>query len=441
MSDSYYINRNEERDGEVVLFNRANAKKPIWHMRLYVKGMKNADGSKQQYLQKSTGTTNYAEAVRIALDEHDRLKYKVRHNKPVTDVTFASMYEIWFSTKKSVELAKRYANKGREGRNPRIIWYEKHAQRYWIPFFGDTLVNDINNTQAERYWRWRQDYWKNASQKERKAHPNHALEPSKKSLAMEQSALREVFGWGHSEGLVENIPAIVSPYTRDGSGEKRRASFDKDEWERIDRYMRDKWVKGKGNNDRRDYKVNRNVLWTREMVRRYIQFIQSTGMRPGECLQLKHRDIEIIKTKKGSEVLRIHIPRNTKTGERIVHSMKSTVRYYKAIRSHTKHTKKDDWVFCDEQGAKSKGYIHQIKSMLKDLNLYKDKNGENRTAYSFRHYYAEQRLDEIGTHPQAMDYIATNMGTSWLMLQNFYIRKGRNIDIDTLTSYNEVFDI
>lgn len=441
MSDSYYINRNEERDGEVVLFNRANAKKPIWHMRLYVKGMKNADGSKQQYLQKSTGTTNYAEAVRIALDEHDRIKYKVRHKKPVTDVTFASMFEIWFSTKKSVELTKRYANKGREGKNPRIAWYEKHAQRYWIPFFGNTLVNDINNTQAERYWRWRQDYWKNASKEERKAYPNHSLEPSKKSLAMEQSALREIFGWGHSEGLVENIPSVTSPYTRDGSGEKRRASFDKDEWELIDRYMRDKWVEGKGNNDRMDYKVNRNVLWTREMVRRYIQFIQSTGMRPGECFQLKHRDIEIIKTKKGSEVLRIHIPRNTKTGERTVHSMKSTVRYYKAIRSHTKHIKKADWVFCDEKGGQSKGYVHQIKAMLKDLNLYKDKNGDTRSAYSFRHYYAEQRLDEIGTHPQAMDYIATNMGTSWLMLQNFYIRKGRNIDIDTLTSYNEVFDI
>lgn len=441
MSDSYYINRNEERDGEVVLFNRANAKKPIWHMRLYVKGMKNADGSKQQYLQKSTGTTNYAEAVRIALDEHDRIKYKVRHKKPVTDVTFASMFEIWFSTKKSVELTKRYANKGREGKNPRIAWYEKHAQRYWIPFFGNTLVNDINNTQAERYWRWRQDYWKNASKEERKAYPNHSLEPSKKSLAMEQSALREIFGWGHSEGLVENIPSVTSPYTRDGSGEKRRASFDKDEWELIDRYMRDKWVEGKGNNDRMDYKVNRNVLWTREMVRRYIQFIQSTGMRPGECFQLKHRDIEIIKTKKGSEVLRIHIPRNTKTGERTVHSMKSTVRYYKAIRSHTKHIKKADWVFCDEKGGQSKGYVHQIKAMLKDLNLYKDKNGDTRSAYSFRHYYAEQRLDKIGTHPQAMDYIATNMGTSWLMLQNFYIRKGRNIDIDTLTSYNEVFDI
>ena len=74
-SDTYYINRSEERDGEVVLFNRANAKNPVWHMRLYVKGMKNADGSKQQYVQKSIGTTGYAEALRISLDELDTLVY------------------------------------------------------------------------------------------------------------------------------------------------------------------------------------------------------------------------------------------------------------------------------------------------------------------------------------------------------------------------------
>jgi hypothetical protein len=68
--------------------------------------------------------------------------------------------------------------------------------------------------------------------------------------------------------------------------------------------------------------------------------------------------------------------------------------------------------------------------------MYLDKNNDKRSSYSFRHYYAEQRLQEIGTNPQALDYIAANMGTSWQMLQNFYIRKGQNVDLDTLIGFD-----
>ena len=34
-----YNNRVELKDGEVILFHRAGAKRPIWHMRLHVRGM------------------------------------------------------------------------------------------------------------------------------------------------------------------------------------------------------------------------------------------------------------------------------------------------------------------------------------------------------------------------------------------------------------------
>jgi integrase len=99
-------------------------------------------------------------------------------------------------------------------------------------------------------------------------------------------------------------------------------------------------------------------------------------------------------------------------------------------------------VFCDKNGKKTGGYYNTIKALLRELDMYKDEYGDARTAYSFRHYYAEQRFAEIGTHPKAMDYIADNMGTSWQMLQNFYIRRGLNVDIDTLTGYTkEIIDI
>lgn len=449
MTQSFYINRHEERDGEIILFHRPNSAKPIWHMRLYVKGMRNADGSKKQYIQKSTGTTDKAEAIRVAKDEHDNLRYKVRHNKPATDITFSDLYALWYNTSKHPALLQKHKDTYREGKSNRAVWYEKQSERYWLPYFGNMLLNDIDNAYCRDYWKWRQQYWKNASKEERKRFPNHSVEPSKKTFQMEQSALREVFGFAHSEGLLDYNPNITSPYHRDGSKEKRRPSFSKDEWERLDRYMRDKWVVGNGIKDKtiqhgvgNARKAHKGHLWQRQMVRRYIQFLQSTGVRPGEPFQLRHRDIRIVKTKQGNEVLRIDIPRTTKTGERVVHSMKQTVRYYRAIAELTGHNKPNDWLFCDRNGKRSNGYYNTIKTLLRELDMYYDEYGDARTAYSFRHYYAEQRLAEIGTHPKALDYIAENMGTSWLMLQNFYIRKGLNVDIDTLTGYSsEAIDI
>ncbi len=304
------------------------------------------------------------------------------------------------------------------------------------------MLNDLTNTICSDYWNWRESYWQRATDEDRKATPNYAMNPAKGSLKMEQSALREFFRWANSEGLLEHIPTITSPYTGDGSKENRRPSFEKSEWQTLDRYMRDKWVLGKGVNDN-GKRCRDSVLFNREMCRRYIQFIQSTGMRPGELLKIKHRDIQKIKTNNGSEILRITVPRDTKTGTRDVHSMKGTVRYYDAIRKISKALDPEDLVFTNIDGGmlSSNGYILTVKALLKELKMYYDKNEDRRSAYSFRHYYAEQRLDEIGTHPKALDYIAENMGTSWLMLQNFYIRKGRNVDIDMLNSYKNDLDI
>ncbi len=55
-----YNNRVELKDGEVILFNRAGAKRPIWHMRLHVRGMTDLDGNKFSHVQETTGELDLA---------------------------------------------------------------------------------------------------------------------------------------------------------------------------------------------------------------------------------------------------------------------------------------------------------------------------------------------------------------------------------------------
>ena len=78
-----YLNAVELRDGQILLFNRPNSKKNIWHMRLYVRGMEDIEGGKVKYYTRSTGELNLDEAKRVALSTHDTLRDKVRNRHVV----------------------------------------------------------------------------------------------------------------------------------------------------------------------------------------------------------------------------------------------------------------------------------------------------------------------------------------------------------------------
>ena len=81
MSKSY-LNKVELKGGEILLFHRPNAKKPIYHMRLHVRGMVDVHGDKLTYIQESTGEQDLQEAQRVALaGEFDRAVLFVMQSK------------------------------------------------------------------------------------------------------------------------------------------------------------------------------------------------------------------------------------------------------------------------------------------------------------------------------------------------------------------------
>ena len=242
-------------------------------MRLYVRGMEDIEGGKVKYYTRSTGELNVDEAKRVALDTHDRLRDKVRNSEPVFDSTFAEAYNQWWIRKKTIDLETRQAHKQqvepiRDGLAYRKQWYVKHSQRYWIPYFGEQPLSRINNAVAEDYIRWRLTYWDRASKAEKKRHPNYAQRPSKKTLQMERTALREFFAWCvNTARLMRIVPSFDLNILQDNE-ESRRPSFNKAEWTKLDRYMRDVWVQGKAKGDEPDKGRPHSLhLFQREMCR------------------------------------------------------------------------------------------------------------------------------------------------------------------------------
>lgn len=427
MSKSYR-NKVELKNGEIILFHRQNSKKPIYHMRIHVRGMRDIYGNKVTYVQESTGEQDLEEAKRYALDKYDELRLRAKKKEPVKQLTFADLYVIWWADKRQRLEAIQHA-KGRKGASQRVAWYEKHAQRYWLPYFGKLKLDEMTQAFVGGYWTWRMTYWQRADDAERKRHANHALKPAKKSMDMEQSALREVFAWADANKLISHKPIVENPYARQGIAPNRRPSFSKQEFSQLEQYLQG-WVLGEGVNDVR---VNAAHKYNRKLLQCYIHWLADTGMRTGEVLQLKHKHVRV----KRSDVtetqhLEITVPQNTKTGQRVVHSQNSVVLVYRALRELTEHTAADDWVFCNKNGKKNEGFYKTLPKMLEEISLLYDENGDRRTAYSFRHYYAEQRFTELGYNAAVYDMLCTNMGTGRKQIEDHYVRKGIMMDVDVL---------
>lgn len=248
---------------------------------------------------------------------------------------------------------------------------------------------------------------------------------------MEQSGLREIFGWGNANKVITYQPIIENPYARQRIAAVRRPSFDEAEWQQLREYMR-RWVVGQGDADKR---VHAKHLYQRKLLQIYLHFLALTGMRTGEVLKLRHRDVGVGTTEQYEQaVLRITVPKDTKTGTRIVSSQPSLIAWYDALIELTGTDAKGDWLFCDAEGKANKGFYKSVPKLFTDAGVLLDENGDRRTDYSLRHYYAEQRLIELGENARAFDIIGTNMGTGRQYLEAHDVRKGVMQDEDALVT-------
>ena len=426
-----YLNEVQLKDGLIVLYHRsATSKRPVYQMRIHVRGMRDLAGKKKSYFFATTNESDLDEAKRVALDKYEDLRVSVKHNVPISELKFSQMYELWW-TEKQVKLHAIFAAKGRTGKTQRIVWFEKQSTRYWLDYFGAKKLSELTQSVVNGYWTWRIAYWSKASEADKKRHGNFALNPSKKTQDMEQSALREIFDWAHANKLMPFVPVVANPFVGQRIAPKRRASFDLADWERLRVYMA-RWVEGRGDTDQR---VNSRHLYQRKLLQIYLHWLAYTGMRTGEVQKLRHRDLKVDFTELYSmPVLRISVPKDTKTGDRLASSQPQLVAWYGALVELTDTDRDSDWLFCDAEGKRCDGFYKTLPKLLEEAGVLLDAEGGRRSAYSLRHYYAEQRLIELGANPRAFDMIGTNMGTSRQYLETHYVRRGVMRDEDVLLS-------
>jgi integrase len=235
--------------------------------------------------------------------------------------------------------------------------------------------------------------------------------PSRSVLHHETVTARLVLKTAMRKGWISALPDLSEPY-KANQKVKHRAWFSPLEYRQLYLATRERAKTADPSNGR--------WKWEREQFHDYVLFMGNTGLRPDEAARIEFRDVKIVKDRdSGETILEIEV-----RGKRGTGYCKSTTGAVRPFRRVLERLRKDpaapgqlrkpvatDLLFPG--GARPRELMN---SVLDELGLKKDREGNLRTAYSLRHTYISIRLMEGADIYQ----IAKNCRTSVEMIEKFY---------------------
>ncbi len=169
---------------------------------------------------------------------------------------------------------------------------------------------------------------------------------------------------------------------------------------------------------------NDHVTYLRGMLKDFVGLMAFTGMRPFEAMKLQWHDIQTFNTDGGKLATKIYV--SGKNKERIlvtrddathyVFDIYERINFYRLGNSPDIVDQLDGYVFSQIDGAQIKSFKKGLRALLEAANVRQDIRGKERDAYSFRHYYATQRLQK----GVSVYSLAENMGTSVPVIEDHY---------------------
>jgi integrase len=270
-----------------------------------------------------------------------------------------------------------------------------HVELHLKPFFGGKALGAITAGLIQEYRAHRQ-----TSRVDEKT--GEAKRPSRSTLHSEMVTLRQIMKTANRKGWIAALPDMSVAYKKSGKVE-HRAWFSPAEYKMLYEATRER------------AKNPKKERWRPqcEQLHDYVLFMGNTGLRPDECSLLQDRDITIVQdAATGEQILEIEV--RGKRGVGHCKSMPGAVHPYQRVRAR-KNLKPTDLVFGKVQRD-------LLNSILEELNLKHDREGNERTAYSLRHTYICMRLMEGADIYQ----VAKNCRTSVEMIEKYYASHIKN---------------
>ena len=352
-------------DGKVHIYKRPNSR--LWQCATYLAGRNWRESTKQEKL---------ALAKEFAEDWYLELRGKSRAGVLKAGKTFSVVAK---------QFLKEYQVLTEGQRSPKWVLHLEHTlNRHLLPYFGGMVVSEITPGKVQEY------------RIHRAQNGYRGIPPARNTIAIEIVGIRHVLKTAKRHGWLDHVPDLSPPF-KASRKISHRAWFSPQEYRLLYEATRERAKNPKKESWR----------WESEQLHDYVLFMANTGLRPDEAARLEYRDITVTRDASTDEtILEIEV-----RGKRGVGHCKSTsgaVRPYFRLRKRN-HPQPTDRLFPKTHRA-------LFKTILNELNLRRDREGNLRSAYSLRHTYICLRLTEGADIYQ----VAKNCRTSVEMIQKHY---------------------
>jgi len=357
--------------GNVQLFRRPNSSR--WHCRASIEGKQLRHSTKQESL---------AQAKDVAEDWYLTVKGKAARGELKSGKTFKQAAERFIDEFEVITQGER---------NPDYVrHHRRRLTKHLIPFFGEKVVTEITAGLI-------QDYRIHRMKTGRNGKP-----PARSTLHQEMVCLRQTLKTANRHGWLPFMPDMSSPY-RGNSKISHRAWFSPEEYKAL----------YKATGDRAREPKRERWRTASEDLHDYVLFMVNTGLRPDEARRLQVRDVEIVADGHNNEKI-LHIAVRGKRGTGYAKSMSGAVLPFNRMRKRH-DLQPTQLLFPTIQRE-------LFNTILGELDLKKDREGNPRTTYSLRHTYICLRLMEGADIYQ----IAKNCRTSVEMIEKYYASHIKN---------------
>lgn len=379
--------------------------------------------------------------IRIGLGTRDRSKAYDLAQRKYMEAEIRAQEGLLLGVASFDKLAQEYLDrlKSDAGDDPRKLKGYRYAkgvvEQYLIPYFGRRNITAIRYKDLVEYVDWRRVYWTKGDGKrlrwlrferghknlKRKA-PN--TEATASTLKRETSIVRGVFKQGVRRGFLR---AVDIPKVEAGKVEnKKRPAFTREQFDHLVRVATGRTL----DVDNRKQRFERKVLLN------FIRFAASSGFRTMEMYNLDWRHIENFHLMMASKPIDLeNLGAAADLGDvgiwahgkglepqLLIPRRKAVVALEGQFLAFEKHfgrkPEKTDPVFCNYKGDRITTFNNSLKALLKAADLLTDTNGNNFTAYCFRHSYATWARQS--DPPMDIYTLAGNMRTSVEMIQKWY---------------------
>lgn len=353
--------KHELMGGKLHVYRRENSE--LWQCATYLAGKNH---------RVSTKTDSLSHAKDFAHDWYLELHGKLRRGEVKAEKTFKETAAVF---------EREYELITNGERSPAYVRGHKDRIRLHLnPAFGSMGLSAITPGAV-------QDYRISRRQCERP--------PARTTLHHELVTLRQVLKTAVRHGWLASVPDLTAPYKSSGKV-SHRAWFSPEEYKQLYAATRARASDPKNHKRRAS-----------EQLHDYILFMANTGVRPDEASLLQYRDVTVVDdAQSGERILEIEV--RGKRGVGYCKSTRGAVRPFERLKARNVPSPTDR-LFPVRQ--------HKLlNTILGELDLKCDREGNKRTAYSLRHTYICIRLMEGADIYQ----VAKNCRTSVEMIEKFY---------------------